>query len=338
MEREVRLTMAVEELPEWIRVLPRGNVELADGRPPFEVDEASLAAMVAAFETRGVDLVVDYEHQSLKGERAPAAGWIRELKAEADGLWARVEWTAQAQEYLQNREYRYFSPVLKLNPESRRPEALLQVALTNVPAMKSLAPLVARYGEASQAGVRSLEALKAELAGRLGMEGEAAEETLWLKAGETLGALAQAAGLPQDAPVAEVKAEIEALKARGSLAESLTAEVTALKEQMVEGAVRREVEAALLAGKITPAQEAWALDYGRRDLEGFRAFAAQAPKVGPWGEELGCSGENAGEVRGLTPEELAVCRAVNITPEQYRQAKTDLERTETRGGHEEWQL
>ena len=29
-------------LPEWIRVLPRGAVELSDHREPFMVDEASL--------------------------------------------------------------------------------------------------------------------------------------------------------------------------------------------------------------------------------------------------------------------------------------------------------
>ena len=68
-------------LPEWIRVLPRGVVELSDHREPFMVDEASLMSMAADFRSRGVDLVIDYEHQSLQGERAPAAGWIKELEA-----------------------------------------------------------------------------------------------------------------------------------------------------------------------------------------------------------------------------------------------------------------
>ena len=133
-------------LPEWIRILPLGQVELSDSREPFEVDAASLAAMVAAFRSRGVDLVIDYEHQSLQGERAPAAGWIKDLEARPDGLWARVEWTRQAREYLLSKEYRYFSPVLRLDPATRRPLALMHLGLTNVPAIKRLPPLVAKWG------------------------------------------------------------------------------------------------------------------------------------------------------------------------------------------------
>ena len=134
-------------LPEWIRVLPRGTVELSDHREPFQVDEASLMSMAADFRSRGVDLVIDYEHQSLQGERAPAAGWIKDLEARGDGLWARVEWTQQARDYLEKKEYRYFSPVLRLDPDTRRPLALMHVGLTNVPAIKHLPPLVARWGK-----------------------------------------------------------------------------------------------------------------------------------------------------------------------------------------------
>ena len=133
-------------LPEWIRVLPLGTVELSDHREPFMVDDASLRSMAADFHSRGVDLVIDYEHQSLQGERAPAAGWIKELEARGDGLWARVDWTQQARDYLEKKEYRYFSPVLRLDPETRKPVALMHMGLTNVPAIKHLRPLVARWG------------------------------------------------------------------------------------------------------------------------------------------------------------------------------------------------
>ena len=148
-------------LPEWIRVLPLGRVELADHREPFLVDEASLKSMVAAFRSRGVDLVIDYEHQSLQGERAPAAGWIKDLEARPDGLWARVDWTQSAREYLEKKEYRYFSPVLRLDPETRKPLALMHVGLTNVPAINHLPPLVARWrGEAAVLGELPPEELR----------------------------------------------------------------------------------------------------------------------------------------------------------------------------------
>ena len=146
MEKEVRLTLEMAELPGWLRLLPLGQVNLVDGRPPFEVDPEALTALVRAFGARGTDLVIDYEHQSLKGGQAPAAGWIKDLEAREDGLWAQVEWTSKAGKYLKQREYRYFSPVLRIDPESRRPQELMNMALTNVPAIQGLSPLVAKWG------------------------------------------------------------------------------------------------------------------------------------------------------------------------------------------------
>jgi phage I-like protein len=141
-------------LPDWIRLLPLGRVDLGDGREGFEVDAAALDTVVANFKSRGLDLVIDYEHQSLSGGQAPAAGWIKELEGRDDGLWGRVEWTPQAREYLTNKEYRYFSPVLRVDTDSRRPLALLHVGLTNVPAINNLPPLVAKaeaFGDARAA-------------------------------------------------------------------------------------------------------------------------------------------------------------------------------------------
>ena len=66
--------------PETIFVLPIGHVVSSKGE--FDVDDESYKAMKAQIAKRGVDLVVDYEHQTLKGCEAPAAGWVKELKLE----------------------------------------------------------------------------------------------------------------------------------------------------------------------------------------------------------------------------------------------------------------
>lgn len=338
MEREVREVWQGAELPEWIRLLPLGTVELADDREPFEVDREALANMVEGFQSRGVDLVVDYEHQSLKGDRAPAAGWIKGLEARGDGLWARVEWTAQAGEYLRQREYRYFSPVLKLDPATRRPVNLMNVALTNVPAIKGLTPLVARWGGAPVEG-RSLppgsgasmetgkeKAVRLqELRARLGLTSEAQEEALWQTAEEVLRDLAQAAGLAEDAPASRLKGGIKALRVTSEKYGALEAELETLKARVKEEEASRAVEAALQAGKISPAQKAWALMYCRQDREGFDAYVAKAPKVVPVGEKLLLAREATPEPGGLSPEERAICRAMNITPETYLKAKAEME-------------
>ena len=68
--------------PEIIPVLPLGHVVSQKGE--FDVDEESFRAMKAQIAQRGVDLVVDYEHQTLKGVQAPAAGWVKELLLKPD--------------------------------------------------------------------------------------------------------------------------------------------------------------------------------------------------------------------------------------------------------------
>ncbi|MFA4826488.1 MAG: phage protease [Methanoregula sp.] len=130
--------------PEWVKILPLGKVELADHREPFMVDEASLESMVAAFRDRGFDLVIDYNYATLNGGAPLAAGWIKDLEARSDGLWVLVEWTDIVKKYMNVSEYRYVSPVLRLDQETRRPTALIHVALTKAPAINNLPPFTGK--------------------------------------------------------------------------------------------------------------------------------------------------------------------------------------------------
>jgi hypothetical protein len=76
---------------------------------------AALRPGIADFQSRAIDLPIDFEHQNdrksdLRTGPVPAAGWIKELKADAAGLWGRVEWTAQARELIASKAYRYLRP------------------------------------------------------------------------------------------------------------------------------------------------------------------------------------------------------------------------------------
>ena len=298
-------------LPEWIRILPLGKVELSDSREPFEVDAASLAAMVTAFRSRGVDLVIDYEHQSLQGERAPAAGWIKDLEARPDGLWARVEWTRQAREYLLSKEYRYFSPVLRLDPTSRRPLALMHLGLTNVPAIKRLPPLVAKLGAAG--GFRSADPIEIIPGQEMGGSMDKIKELLGLGPEVTDDAVATR--------MLEVLGDLAALQAGKVSLREKNAELAILKASLAAEAEDKAVGAALQAGKITPAQKGWALEYFRQDPQGFATYVARAPKTVPLGDLLSLQGEERSPVSALAPEELNICRSLNLAPEKYLAAK-----------------
>jgi phage I-like protein len=98
----------VEGVPEEIKILPLGHVHSQKG--DFEVDDESVELIRKQFKSRKLDLVIDYEHQTLKDVQAPAGGWIEDIYKGEDAVVAKVKWTDKAKEYLRNREYRYLSP------------------------------------------------------------------------------------------------------------------------------------------------------------------------------------------------------------------------------------
>ena len=53
-----------------------------------------------------------------------------------------MQWTDRAKEYLRNREYRYLSPVVLVRKNDGRAVQLLGAALTNLPAIDGMAPVV----------------------------------------------------------------------------------------------------------------------------------------------------------------------------------------------------
>lgn len=274
--------------PEWILLFAEGRRQLENG-PDFLVDREAFDAVSARFERRGNDIVIDYEHQTLYGDKAPAAGWIQALRyTDGVGIEARVEWTEAAAEHIAQKEYRYFSPVFLIRDTDSRVEGVLHVALTNTPRINDLQPIAAKL-HVLQGKEASMDFLKKLLAA-LGMAEDAGEED----------ALAEVAKIKAAEPVEVVAKEVlEALGMTDGDTSAVVASIHALKQQP-RGMVRREefeavvaklaqrdadeaVAAAMAAGKITPDQQEWAATYAQRDLDGFNAFVAKAPVVVPLG-------------------------------------------------------
>ncbi len=130
-----------EDVPVWWRFWPKGWVQL-EGEDPVLVDDVAMAEVIANFERRGNDLVIDYEHSSIFADKAPAAGWVKAMEMRPDGLWVRSEWTEQARQFIANKEYRYFSPAFDMRLSDRRPIKINSVALTNTPQTNQLNPLI----------------------------------------------------------------------------------------------------------------------------------------------------------------------------------------------------
>ncbi|ELA4354575.1 phage protease [Salmonella enterica] len=131
-----------------VRIFPAGAFRSNDGRPkecPAWVMNAACAQrLIAAAASKKTDYSFDYEHQTLRavtnGKPAPASAWFKSLEwVEGDGLYAvDVDWTAAASQMIAAREYRYLSPMFDYHPVTGEVGQLINVALTNLPALEEL--------------------------------------------------------------------------------------------------------------------------------------------------------------------------------------------------------
>ena len=299
----------VSGVPSEIKILPLGRVHSQKG--DFTVDDESVELIRKQFKDRKLDLVIDYEHQTLADVQAPAGGWIKDIYKGDDALIAKVEWTPKATEYLKNKEYRYLSPVVMVRKRDQKATALHSVALTNTPAIDGMFPVVNSltiedYSEggttmdlkeiakalglpetATEEEVKKAveEAGKAaqkikEMEGKgEGSTGEGADASAEVVANSTILKLLE---LDENAKTEDVAASIMALKAGGDKATAAT--VLALKEKIERKEAEEAVQLALKEGKITAAQTDWAREYALKDADGFKKFMDKAVAVVPQGK------------------------------------------------------
>ena len=131
----------------WILLIPDGEVDSENGN--FILDQAGAEQAIEIFESRGVDIVVDYGHGSVDGYipaggLAPAAGWITKLRyGAAKGLYGLVRWTDRGLSHLRSNEFRYLSPVVILDKKTKRVLRLVSMGLVHGPAIKGVLPVAA---------------------------------------------------------------------------------------------------------------------------------------------------------------------------------------------------
>jgi len=169
----ISLASVDSSLPSEFLLFKIGENKTSKGT--FKLDLAGLESIVKAYQDHGVDLAIDYEHQTFgaasNGKPAPAAGWFKP-EARGDGLWAtNVRWTEAAATMLRSKEYRYFSPTFEVD-KSNRITRLLPLALTNFPASKDQQALVAAKADASPT---QLEVRPMNISGIIGLKEDAPE-------------------------------------------------------------------------------------------------------------------------------------------------------------------
>lgn len=322
----------VQGSPEEVKILPMGHVISRKG--DFDVDEESFRLMKETFLSRGIDIVIDYEHQTLQDVQAPAGGWIKDLYLKDGAIVAKVEWTPQAKKYLENKEYRYLSPVVLVRKDDGKAIVLHSVALTNTPAIDGMFPIINSINISDYEGGNSMDILK-QLAALLGIGEDATEEQVMEALKATLAdakklkeekvpgeeekvvankVICELLGLKAGAKTEEVAAAIMALSQKpGTVSET---EFKELKEKLEKRDADEAVMKALKAGKLTPAQKDWATQYALKDPEGFSSFVEKAPQGVPMGElDIETKANKEERIDDAT---MLICKNLGISEEDLK--------------------
>lgn len=299
------------QAPEWIELIPAGpTITGRDGRT-WLFDELAQQLVLAAFTSRAIDMVIDWEHASEvsapQGEPAPAAGWIDRLEIRADALWGHVAWTPRAGGQVAAREYRFVSPVFDYDDAYRRVLRMVSVGLTNKP------NLVLTALNHEQPETQKL-AIPLALAVLLGLDASATDDQA-IAAATQLKATATARNNEQPSLDKFVpRQDYDQVVSRATNAEQALADRKASEHQAT---VEAEIDAALKAGKITPATVGYyrATCSEQAGLDRFREFVKAAPVVG----DSSGLGEHKpdGTSTALNAEEKKVAQLMGISESDY---------------------
>ncbi len=285
---------AAEEAVSTVVLSPDGNVESLAGR--WVIDADAVAAAAKAMADHGVDVPIDFEHQTLGGEyaapngQAPAAGWIKAIRyAAGEGMLGDVEWTESGRSAIRSGAYKYLSPVVIADRRTKRILRLHSAALTNRPAIPRMDALAATDNNketkamaGEPAGVDPTRYL-ARIAEVLGVEdgdddgalfGAILEAVRKLKGSgsdgggadkgeeEKVAASARTAlGLSGDADAEAVTLAINATKTAAGGSEQLAKELAAMKERMVAKERADFMQPYIAKGVIDPNTEDRKEDY-----------------------------------------------------------------------------
>jgi len=325
-----------EDPPTEFRLFGQGITRTTKGDVLF--DEQAASDVTAALADHGkTELPVDYGHGMLSVVTTPdsgkAAAWFKPAIRSGE-LWASdVQWTPKANEAIRAREYRFFSPAVWHNKETRRVSRLVNVALTNLPATKGQQPLVASDNHNDAPGKGALETadMSDKLLRVLGAADEA-EAMIMLKENErTYKDAFSALGITALADI------VPAIKALSDERDATKAKLTAAEEQSTKLAAtvaERETELSELkkadetrahealigelteAGKLTPGLKDWAKSIS---LEALQKFGEAAVAVKP---DASTPNPGATGTFTITPEMRKIATATGLDVTKFAEQQT----------------
>ena len=125
-----------------------------DGNPvEQELDEESLRKLADKLNASGREILVDRDHASSKpglDRDTSAQGWASEFEVrEGQGLFGKVKWSDLGKKLVENRVFRWLSPVFKLGSD-KKPVDMNAIALTNTPSQMLIKPVLNQAADAEE--------------------------------------------------------------------------------------------------------------------------------------------------------------------------------------------
>ena len=340
------VTAEGNEPPKEFRLFRAGANETTKG--VFLFSEESQRSVMDAFSKHGAELPLDYEHKMLEwGARADdmiAAGWfLPELRN--GELWAsNVRWTPKAAAHLRNAEWRYTSPAFVTGEDGRILE-LINTAITNLPATHGLDALVAaaarflsrnpqdeqptRTNQTNPASPEKGTPKMKNILIALGLSESASEADAIVAlsrlrdgTAQDKQAITQVLSIAETKTVEEAIGKVAAYRDEAAKVGKLSARVTELES----GLRRKEVEAIVgekvTAGYLTPANRDFAITLGMESPKAFDAYLAtlSAQVIVNTNGGKDKPAVETGKGAKLTPEQLSICKQMNLTPEEFLDA------------------
>lgn len=297
-----------ESGPKWNQLFPANVTKYRKDFPggKIEFTDEVLGTFARNYAAMGKPrLALNYFHRgmSVPGDTTPidakvAAGWIVDVEHRpGKGLWALMDFTKRAREYVNADEITQLSPEFALNyvntdtGKSQGP-TLLGAALLNDPFLKEL-PRVAASDNPNAAYAAGAPTMK-KLANALGLADDATEDQM-------LAALAEFMK-KKDAPdpekekaFADLQSQVTSLSdlhkgTAEKLAESQK-ELEAMKQAAKDAEVKSLCDKLVAEGKVLPAQtdtlKTFILSAGAEKVEAFYAEMKPVVEMGEQGVESG---------------------------------------------------
>ncbi|KGJ20712.1 phage protease [Paracoccus sanguinis] len=270
-----------------VQLLPLGTLTPGDRRGPWHVvDPAAIIAASMPKVARGMP--VDLDHAIDRKQNAPAAGWIKTLTHDQDGIWAEIEWTPMGKARIEGREYRFISPTLII-AQSGNVLRIDRAGLTNDPALE-MAALCAKEDDMPENG-----------------DTDAALVTEVL---QFLSALRQLLGLPEGASTASMLSAVRQAVAPRK-AQDAAPVVEQLASAMFDGWTQRrqqeaktKVSTAIRSGRLPPALEGWGMKVCAANGGLFDEFIRDAPDLSYLSDATAARRQWQGDKREADPNSV----------------------------------